>query len=135
MNLLLDTHSFIWTVCDTGRLPAAVREALQEKANSVVVSAVTFWEISLKFALHKLELHGNAPRGLVEAALQMGFEPLPLTPKVAAEFHGLPRIGHKDPFDRMLVWQAIQGGYHFVSCDEELKAYVPHGLKLYWPES
>lgn len=109
MTLPLDTHSLIRAVCDIRRIPVAVRDVLRDSSTSVVVSAVTFWGISLNYALQKLELHGNAPGGLLDAALQMGFELLPLTPNEAAGFHGFPCIGHKDPFDRMLVWHAIQG--------------------------
>ena len=135
MNLLLDTHVFLWSLFDPDKLPDRVQAALNYPHNEVGVSAVTFWELSLKFTLGKLNLNNVMPHDLITAATRAGFAVLPLHPHVAANYYKLARSGHKDPFDRMLVWQAIQGEYHLVSGDKELKAYRPHGLKLFWLES
>ncbi len=135
MNLLLDSHTFLWSLFAPEKLPGPVQAALNYSDNKASISAVTFWELSLKFALGKLHLNNVTPQDLVSAAGDAGYSVLPLDPHIAANYFRLAHVGHKDPFDRMLVWQAIQMGYHFVSCDKELKTYAPHGLKLFWPES
>ena len=134
MKLLVDSHCLIWSVCDVGKIPLPVQAALKEPSNRVLVSAVSLWEIALKHALGKLALAGITPDQLREAALHMGFELLPLAPEDAASSSSLPRVGHKDPFDRMLAWQAIRGDYQLVSCDSDLAAYSAHGLRLFWPK-
>ena len=71
------------------------------------VSVVTFSEVSLKFALGKIDLRGITPADLPDAATQMGFVLLTLAPQDASTFHQLPGFQHKDPFDRMLIWRTI----------------------------
>jgi PIN domain nuclease of toxin-antitoxin system len=96
------------------------------------VSVVTFWEISLKFALGKIVLHGTTPQELPDAAIHMGFTLLALAPQDAATFHHLPRLQHKDPFDRLLVWQSIRQHLTLLSKDTDLRQYQPHGLQVLW---
>ena len=132
MKLLLDSHALIWCVCDPPSLSRRAQESLRDPENSVYFSAVSIWEIALKFAIGKLILEGVTPEQLRLAGLDMGFTELPLVAETAAGFHQLPRESHKDPFDRMLVWQAITGGYWLVSKDEALKVYEPQGIELLW---
>lgn len=133
MNFLLDSHCFIWTVCDTKKIPDPVIAVLKDPAHRVFVSAVSLWEIALKHAMGKLTLNRLTPDQLRMAALEMGFELIALEPEDASSFNSLPRVQHKDPFDRMLAWQAIRGNYLLVSCDQELRAYASNGLQLFWP--
>jgi PIN domain nuclease of toxin-antitoxin system len=114
------------------KLGKKAHSALTTPGNEIFVSAVTFWELSLKHSLGKLILKGVSPEELPEVAEEAGFTLLTLDPKHAAEYHQLPKLGHKDPFDRMLVWQAIQSGATLLSKDPEIKAYTKHGLKLMW---
>ena len=114
------------------KLGRKARAALSTPGNEIFVSAVTFWELSLKQSLGKLILEGISSEELPEAAEEAGFILLPLDPRHAAEYHRLPKLGHKDPFDRMLVWQAIRTGATLLSKDPEIKAYSDHGLKLMW---
>lgn len=133
MTLLLDTHAFLWSVVEPERLTERVHEALTAPTSRVVVSAVTFWEIALKSALGKLELLNCTPESLIEAALAQGFELLPLDPRVAAGFANLPRTPeHKDPFDRMLVWQALHLPATLVTRDGPLVRNGPVGLRTLW---
>lgn len=81
---------------------------------------MTYWELSLKYGLGKLELNGVEPDAFPEAAAAMGFETLPLDPGAAAGFHRLPRQSHRDPFDRLLVWQAIRSDCVLVTRDADL---------------
>ncbi len=132
MRLLLDTHTLIWAACDTKKIPSRVRMIIRDPNNRPFVSAVSYWEVSIKLALGKLVLKSLSPDELRIASLEMGFELLSLDSEDAATFHQLPRKAHKDPFDRMLAWQAIRGKYHLVSCDAGLRAYEPDGLMLLW---
>ena len=132
MTLLLDTHAFLWAAMEPDRLSNEARQSMTAPANEVLVSSVSFWEISLKFALGKLELNGILPEGLPDSARQMGFAIIPLSEYEAAAYHRLPRELHRDPFDRMLAWQAICHGWTLVSGDTRLQVYQKHGLCLLW---
>jgi PIN domain nuclease of toxin-antitoxin system len=132
MNCLLDTHTFLWAAMEPEKLSRQAREAILDAANDIHVSVVTFWEVSLKFALGKIELQGITPEELPDAAIQMGFTLLTLAPQDAATFYQLPRFQHKDPFDRMLVWQSICQHLTLLSKDPDLRQYQPHGLRVLW---
>lgn len=132
MNCLLDTHTFLWAAFEPGRLSQKARESMEDTDNTVFVSVVSFWEVSLKFALGKIELKGVSPDDLPETAARMGFDVLDLAAEDAASFHLIPRGKHKDPFDRMLVHQAIRRQKTLVTADPDLSQYQPLGLKLLW---
>ena len=132
MNNLVDTHTFLWIVLASKALSKSARAVLVDSESINYVSVVTFWEISLKFSLGKLNLKGILPESLPTWASDTGFEILNLGPKVASSFYKLPILDHKDPFDRLLVWQAISSRYVLVSKDKELKDYEKHGLSLIW---
>jgi PIN domain nuclease of toxin-antitoxin system len=130
MNCLLDTHTFLWAAMYPEKLSRQVQNTILDAGNDIQVSVVTFWEVSLKYALGKIELQGITPEELPDAALQMGFSLLALAPQDAATFSQLPRFQHKDPFDRMLVWQSICQHLTLLSKDPDLKQYQAHGLHV-----
>lgn len=133
MKLLLDTHALLWSIIEPEKLSTEARTAIADPGSQVVVSAVSFWEISIKTALGKLSLNGVTPEHLVDAAQQQGFELLPLDPRLAASFSRLPLDPqHRDPFDRMLVWQAISLGYTLVSRDRKISRVELPGLRIWW---
>ncbi|MBT3257011.1 MAG: type II toxin-antitoxin system VapC family toxin [Deltaproteobacteria bacterium] len=132
MNILLDTHVFLWSLFATGKLSKAVIREVKSTNNDVAVSVVAFWEISLKYTLGKLELTGVKPEELPDFAAQMNLEILPITAAEASTFHKLPRLSHKDPFDRIIIWQAIQRKMTLVSKDRDFKAYHRFGLRTFW---
>lgn len=132
MNYLLDTHSFLWSAFSSGKLSRKARAAIVDPENDVFVSAVSFWEISLKYALGKIELKGVTPAELPEVADRMGYGMLPMYSNEAASFHRLPLAGHKDPFDRMLVWQAINQHKTLISKDMGISEYMQCGLNVLW---
>lgn len=132
MNCLLDTHAFLWAALDPKKLSRRAHAALVDSENTIVVSAVSFWEISLKCSLGKLELKGVSPEELPDIAVRMGFDVIPMDAEDAGSFHRLPRLGHKDPFDRMLVHQAIRLRHVLISADPDLAQYAPQGLRLLW---
>jgi PIN domain nuclease of toxin-antitoxin system len=133
MKCLLDTHAFLWALISPEKLSEPVRTAISSADNPVFVSAISFWEIALKHRLGKLHLQGVTPDALPDAALLQGFELLPLEARLAAGFSALPDIPkHRDPFDRMLIWQAVSMGYTVVSCDRKIETDALPGLKVLW---
>lgn len=133
MKLLLDTHALLWSIIAPEQLSPAARTAITDPAAQVAVSAVSFWEIAIKSALGKLTVQGATPEALVDAAQQQGFDLLPLDPRLAASFTRLPiDPQHRDPFDRMLVWQALSLGYTLVSRDRKISASQVSGLRVLW---
>lgn len=133
MKLLLDTCAFLWALQDPARLSAPARKALQNPANPVSVSVVTFWEISLKASLGKLIIDGISPEELPHFTRESGWDILPLAPEIAASAGNLHRLpDHRDPFDRLLIWTAINEDFSLVSGDDKFPAYASHGLKICW---
>ena len=120
MKLLLDTHILLWVMRDARELKPAARVMI-ENADEVHVSSVTLWEVAIKSALGKLPL---APTALAAAARQAGFIALPVTWSHALTLYSLPRL-HGDPFDRMLVAQAMSEPMHLLTHDARLVAYSP----------
>jgi len=132
MNCLIDSHVFLWAIFSPERLSRRATEIILNPDSTVNVSVVTFWELSLKFALGKLELNGVTPDLFPGAAKDAGFDILSLADHEAASFHALPRLEHRDPFDRMLIWQAISRKLRLISADRAFDAYRAHGLKTVW---
>lgn len=132
MNLLLDTHTFLWTILQPRRLPAASRRATQDRENEVFVSSVSLWEISIKARLGKIDLIDLTTDDLIPSALQMGFKLIDLSPDEAVTQGNLKEDTHFDPFDRMLIWQAISRNLTLVSGDTEFARFKKDGLKLLW---
>jgi len=132
MKGLLDTHVFLWAVFSPEKLSAAVRPLIQDANNSLFISTISFWEISLKYGMGKLELQGCSPENLPEVASAMQLELLHPSAEELASFHRLPRVTHKDPFDRLIIWQALQKQLQFVSKDQRLSEYQSLGLKVIW---
>lgn len=132
MNYLVDTHLFLWSLLSPRKISQKVKIILSEPDTPKYVSSITFWEISLKFSLGKLELEGILPDELPEVSKKAGFEILELDTKVAASFYKLPRIANKDPFDRVLAWQAILNKYCLLTQDPGFAGYKKYGLQLVW---
>jgi PIN domain nuclease of toxin-antitoxin system len=130
MRLLLDTHTFLWAVSEPTRLPIRSRRAVEDKTNQAFVSSISLWEIAIKVRIGKLQLGWDDD--LIVAALDAGIEPLPLTPEEAATYGKLSEPSHNDPFDRMLIWQAIQRNMVLVSGDAEFQRFAGDGLRLLW---
>ena len=131
MIYLLDTHYMLWAVADTKKISKAIKDILTDSAQHIIVSTVSFWEVSLKSSLGKLEIAGFSPEDLPDLCMQMGFEIKRLSPEDCSTYHKLKATHHKDPFDRMLIWQAIRNDYTFISFDNNVKEYKPEGLKIF----
>lgn len=121
MRLLLDTHVLVWW--DTGALPPAVSRRIQ-RASEVFVSAATAWEIAIKAGLGRLRMTSS----VAAVAAAYGFRELPVTFVHADGVLSLPPI-HRDPFDRLLVAQAMAEELTLVSRDRRLAEY---GVRMAW---
>jgi PIN domain nuclease of toxin-antitoxin system len=130
MKYLIDTHIFLWSLFSPEKISQPVANIIREPSNRIFVSTITFWEIALKFSLNKLDLEGISPGDLPEFANKMNYEFLILSVDDAASFYHLPRISHKDPFDRMLIWQAIREKLVLITKDSKTSAYKEWGLKV-----
>ena len=119
MRLLLDTHVFLWVVSDHRRLSAAGRRLLLN-ATEIYVSAASIWEIAIKRRLGKIE---GDPAALAVAIVESGFHPLPVTPTHAAGVE-LLADHHRDPFDRLLIAQAVAEPLRLITADAQLTAYT-----------
>ncbi len=123
-TLLIDTHALLWWLTGHRRLPEVVQARIADPETRVLVSAVCAWEIAIKRALGKLE----APDGLLEVVEESGLEWVPVEPAEAFAAGGLP-LHHRDPFDRLLVAQAMERSTAIVSQDEMLERY---GVERLW---
>jgi PIN domain nuclease of toxin-antitoxin system len=132
MKYLLDTHAFLWSLAQSTMIPARVRQELRNPRNEVFVSAVNLWEISIKTRLGKLDLGGLPIGDLIALAKETGFQLICLSPEEATTYRTLEEDSHFDPFDRMLIWQALRRHLTMVSRDAEFKKFVPYGLDLVW---
>jgi PIN domain nuclease of toxin-antitoxin system len=122
VRLLLDTHVLLWAATDPEALSPEARTAIEDGAHEALVSIVTAWEIGIKQSLGKLELPRPAEWWLPEVLRRSGFEVAPIDLAAALRVRALP-WHHRDPFDRLLVAQALESGYTLVSRDEALGAY------------
>lgn len=115
MRLLADTHALVWFILGVERLATGARRALAEEENDVYVSAASVWEITTKYRIGKLpEMTPFAKAGIPEALTSRGFLPLPIS-MAHAEMAGRFEDPHKDPFDRMLIAQALVENLTLVS--------------------
>ncbi|MGI4953477.1 MAG: type II toxin-antitoxin system VapC family toxin [Janthinobacterium lividum] len=121
MRLLLDTHLLLWSLAEPMRLDAAMRLVLEEPDNEVLFSAASLWEIAIKAGLGRPDFAFN-PKHILQAALETGFIELPVKSAAAVLVAGLPPH-HRDPFDRLLVAQAIHESVRLYTADPLLPPY------------
>jgi PIN domain nuclease of toxin-antitoxin system len=119
MRLLIDTQIFIWAVLDSEHLNVQARRIMTD-ATEVFVSSASLWEIAIKAKLGKLA--GN-PNEFVEAVIQSGFQEIVITMHHAAKTYDLPSY-HRDPFDRLLIAQAICEPMKLLTADKMLARYT-----------
>jgi len=118
VRLLLDTHVFLWAVSGSRQLTPKIR-AVIKGADEVFVSAASIWEIAIKVRLGKLEAD---PVAMVEAIEESGFKELPVRAAHAAHVANLPLL-HADPFDRLLIAQAVTEPLRLLTADAGLASY------------
>lgn len=128
MRLLLDTHVFLWWLIDSPRLSDPARQAIAIETNEVLVSAATAWEIATKHRLGRLPDVEPVALDIAGTIASQNFEQLTITVADAARAGALPGP-HRDPFDRMLVAQALSGNLALVSIDSVMDQY---GVRRLW---
>ena len=131
MIYLLDTHYLLWSLYAPEKISDPVRNVLENEHDTKFISGVNLWEISLKYSLGKLELGGTNPRELFDTLLKAGYEVVELESYLLVSYYQLPKKDdHKEPFDRLLIWQAISGGYTLITQDKKIEQYRADGLKI-----
>ena len=122
---LLDTHVLLWLLYDDARVPTEVVEALSRPLAKVYVSSISIVEIEIKRSIGKLLLD-SSPLDFID---QMGFKSLDLTMKEARRLSELPLI-HRDPFDRLLICQALENRLTLVTADEFVSRYPINTISI-----
>jgi len=124
LKLLLDTHALYWYVEGDPKLSTTAQAIIQNMSNQVLVSPACFWEIAIKASIGKWILNRPYEEFVDLALRQYGFELLPILPTHTGKLIGLPfPQNHRDPFDRLLVAQALVEQIPVVSCDSKLDQY------------
>ncbi|MCL2441811.1 MAG: type II toxin-antitoxin system VapC family toxin [Treponema sp.] len=133
MIYLLDTHTLIWTILSSNNLSKKSKEIIFNKSNEICVSTVSFWEISIKSRIKKYSFENINILDIPNYVRKMDFSIIDLQENETITFHKLPlKENHKDPFDRMLIWQAMTKNMTIISKDELFNQYKIDGLKLIW---
>jgi PIN domain nuclease of toxin-antitoxin system len=128
MKVLLDTHAFLWLITDDDRLSEKARQTFLNPGNSLFFSAASLWEICIKKSLGKISLKEGWFQTIQEEMEINTIQWLPIEMRHCAEVTGLP-FHHRDPFDRMLIAQAIIEEMKLMSRDSRLSKYT---IELIW---
>jgi PIN domain nuclease of toxin-antitoxin system len=128
VRLLLDTHSFLWFILADGKLSTAARAAIADPVNDVAISPASYWEIAIKVALGKYTLPQPYQVFMEHQIATNQFDILPIEVRHTSLLTTMP-FHHKDPFDRLLVAQALVEGIPIVSGDANLDCY---GVARLW---
>jgi len=130
---LLDTHTLIWAVVDDDKLSKPVLKILQDNDSQLFVSAVSLWEIAVKHGKGKLDLENFQIQNIPDYCRRLMIQQIPLLPEEAINYSNFPFAeNHKDPFDRMLIYQCFSNDYILVSKDAKMAVYKENGLKYIW---
>jgi PIN domain nuclease of toxin-antitoxin system len=121
LKLLLDTHLLLWAAGQPDRLSPAARKQISDPSNELLFSAASIWEVSIKNSIGRKDFQVE-PRLLRRGLLDNGYLELPITSQHAVNIDSLPPI-HRDPFDRMLVSQALIEGVTLLTVDAQVARY------------
>jgi len=127
MNLLLDTHAFLWYFQGSSNLSVTARKVIQSKENRIYLSIASLWEIAIKLGLGKLEIPSSFNE-LQQILVQLEIEVLSIAFVDTEQYLTLP-LHHRDPFDRMLVAQSITNSLIIISQDKQLDSYP---IQRFW---
>jgi PIN domain nuclease of toxin-antitoxin system len=122
VKVLLDTCTFLWVISGSDELSARARNLVADPGNEVLLSVASAWEIGVKYALGKLPLPDEPLRFVPSERVRHGIASLPIDETAALNVARLPAL-HRDPFDRMLVSQAVLGGYTILTPDRQIAQY------------
>lgn len=123
-SFLLDSHSLLWACAGSSRLSAKARGLIEDPKHRIIVSQATVWELSIKVTIGKLEL----PEEFFQALPELGYEILDIRQEHLGTYRQLP-LKHRDPFNRILVAQAMVEDVAIITRDAEIGAY---GLRTVW---
>ena len=131
MNYLIDTKYVLWALFEPDRIPKNIIAIFESEKDRKYVSQITLWEISLKYSIGKLEFDNSNPKEVYDNIISSGFEILHLDDNHLVTYFQLSQKNkHKDPFDRMLIWQAINNNLTFITADKKIGDYVADGLRI-----
>jgi len=128
MPYLLDTHTFLWMAADPDRLSADVRGVVRDRSNELFLSAASGWEMAILQHLGRIELSDKPQRFVPEAMQQLGIKPIPIGFTTAISSAMLPLI-HRDPFDRILIAEALKENLTVMTKD---KKFTDYGVNVFW---
>lgn len=128
MRALLDTHALLWLADDPGRLPGRVVEICENDGNELFVSIATFWELAIKMSLGKIELTDDGLERLAAWCEDNSITMLPIALAHCTRVRALEFV-HRDPFDRLLIAQALTEELALISVDGHFAAY---GVSAIW---
>ncbi len=124
MKLLLDSHTLLWALLEPERLSPNARTLIGDPENQIIVSYTSLWEITVKVAKGKLTVPGSSVNPILRESRDLGFQFLAFKEEHLAALESLPTFAdHKDPFDRMLVAQAIVEGLPLLTADTKMPRY------------
>jgi len=129
VNYLLDTHVLLWSFLETGKLSPKIKSVLLDENNDIYYSPISLWEISIKYGLKKLLLNGGTPEDFFEEVDDSFYICKKIDNDDLITSYKLP-VHHKDPFDRLLIWQAIRDGFILISADRNMESYKNEGLMV-----
>jgi len=129
MKILLDTHYLLWAFIDTSKISKAIIKKLLDDENEVFYSQASLWEISIKYNLGKLTLKGMNPEDFYKEIDNSFLKCRVFENDELISFYKLP-LEHKDPFDRIMIWQAIRSELFFLSVDNKNEEYIKYGLRI-----
>jgi len=133
MKYLLDTHVFIWFMMEPEKISERVLNILEDEDADISISTISFWEIAIKYQCKKIRLGKINPLHLPHIATQYKFTLLNPEPYDYVSISQIPiKENHHDPFDRMLIQQAIRNNLVLLSKDEKFPQYEENGLQLIW---
>jgi PIN domain nuclease of toxin-antitoxin system len=122
MRLLLDTHVFLWYISADPQLPVTLHDAIRDPSNAVYLSVASVWEAVIKYALGKLPLPDAPAEYLPRQRVAHRIDTLPVQEAALTHLASLPPL-HRDPFDRIVIAQALQHGLTLVTLDGAVRAY------------
>jgi PIN domain nuclease of toxin-antitoxin system len=129
VNLLLDTHVFLWYISKDKRLPTALRDSIRNLDNQVFLSVISLWEAIVKYQIGKLPLPHSPETYLPAQRKKHQIASLGLDEASVSHLASLPSL-HRDPFDRILICQAIEHGLIIETVDEQITEYPVQVLSL-----
>lgn len=133
MKYLIDTHVLLWAIMESYKIPEKILKLLEDESNTIFVSPISYWEIAIKHQNKKLNLGKLNVLHIPHIAEQFNFNILNPEPYDYISIGQIPqKVNHHDPFDRMLIQQAIRNDLVLISKNEKFPQYEENGLQLLW---